>query len=96
MTEQSEKDFQAEVIKVAKGNNWWSYHTFDSRRSEPGMIDLFMVKGIYLNLWELKTDTGKCTDAQATLLEALEKVKVLNVAVKRPRDMDDILRRLKR
>ena len=34
----SEKEFQATVIEYAKACGWKVYHTYDSRRSDPGSL----------------------------------------------------------
>ena len=60
---QTEKQFQAKVIQVAKLCGWICYHTHDSRRSEPGFPDLVLVKERVI-FRELKTDKGRLTPAQ--------------------------------
>ena len=36
----NEKKFQSQVVRIAKVFGWLCYHTYDSRRSEPGFPDL--------------------------------------------------------
>lgn len=66
----SEKEFQSAVIREAKRLGWLVYHTFDSRCSEPGFVDLVCVRDRVLWL-ELKTQSGKLSAAQANWLDAL-------------------------
>lgn len=69
-----ERDFQAKVLELAKLTGWFVYHTFDSRRSEPGFPDLVLVhprQGRVL-FRELKTDTGQLSLHQVKWLQALK------------------------
>ncbi len=100
MPEQSEKDFQAEVIELAIKQGWPKeliYHTHDSRRSQGGFPDLQMIRGHRLIVAELKKDSvTKIPDDQAAWLEAFAGVTVMSTHLWRPRDMEDIIQRLKR
>lgn len=60
----TEKAWQAKVVEAAKWRRWNVYHTYDSRRSEPGFPDLVLVRGARLMFVELKTDKGRMTEAQ--------------------------------
>ena len=89
-----EKEFQAEVIRLLQMNGFTKiYHTHDSRRSEPGFPDIVAIRPSdgYALFWELKTDKGKCSEAQCEWLEALDKIRRFNVAVRRPKDMRKII-----
>lgn len=69
----TEKVFQQAVQNLATRSGWLSYHTHDSRRSEPGFPDLVLVhekRGLILYR-ELKTQTGKATAAQQRWIRAL-------------------------
>ncbi len=90
----TEKDWQTQVVKLAKAQGWHVYHTQDSRRSEPGFPDLVMVRGVQVIFLELKTETGKVTDAQAEWIGKLGKVKRVDAAVARPSQWPDIERAL--
>ncbi|HYE20941.1 MAG TPA: hypothetical protein VEA69_21020 [Tepidisphaeraceae bacterium] len=72
----SEKDFQADVIRFAKANGWRVYHTFTSKRSEPGYPDLTLVRGSRLIFAELKTESGKATAEQSEWLDAIRAARV--------------------
>jgi hypothetical protein len=60
----TEKAFQAMVVKLARLCGWTCYHTFDSRRSEPGFVDLVMVRGADLLFVECKSERGRLRPAQ--------------------------------
>lgn len=90
----TEKEFQSQVVQLAKICGWKVYHTYDSRRSEPGMLDLILVKNRVL--WrELKTATGKITPAQRDWLAALEAAGQ-DARVWRPEDFNSIQEELMR
>lgn len=73
------------IIDLARLLGWKTYHTFDSRRSEPGYPDLTLVKGRRLVFAELKTEKGRMTAAQDEWLEAFLQAGA-EVCVFRPRD----------
>jgi hypothetical protein len=65
-----EREFQAEVIRLAKLLGWRVYHTFNSRRSASGFPDLVLVRDRVMYA-ELKTDRGKPTPLQLEWAQAL-------------------------
>lgn len=67
----TEKEFQTQVIALAKLNGWLVYHTHDSRRSEPGFPDLVLVKGAQLIFAELKLDYARTSIEQDRWIDAL-------------------------
>jgi hypothetical protein len=69
-----EKQLQATIEQLAKYLGWRVYHTYDSRRSNPGFPDLCMVHaGQERVVWaELKSTTGRLTKAQREWLDDLE------------------------
>ena len=93
-TIKTEAQLQARIVAEAKVNGWLAYHTFDSRKSEPGFPDLVLVKGDLVWFLELKTERGKVSKAQAAWLRALELVAEVRAEVLRPRDLDYILEEL--
>jgi hypothetical protein len=70
-----ERDFQAEVLRLARLANWRCYHTHDSRRSSPGFPDLVMVKQDHLIFAELKRKGGKLTPEQLNWMHDLASVR---------------------
>lgn len=85
----TERQFQSQVVKLAKACGWLVYHTYDSRRSEPGFPDLVLVKGKRLIFAELKTDKGILSEAQERWLAALREAGRVAV-VWRPDDKPEI------
>ncbi len=69
-----EGQFQSAVIALAKKNGWLVYHTFDSRRSEPGFPDLVLVLNRVI-FAELKSKEGRQTAEQANWADALVEAK---------------------
>lgn len=68
---ESEKEFQARVILLAKSKGWKCFHVFDSRRSEEGFPDLTLVRLERLIFAELKVKGRKLTPAQLDWINAL-------------------------
>jgi hypothetical protein len=68
MTERELSDNLADTAKVYK---WLAYHTFDSRRSEPGFPDWVLIRERLLVV-ELKSERGKVAPAQYRWLKAFE------------------------
>jgi hypothetical protein len=90
----SEKRFQAKVIQLAKLQGWAVYHTYDSRRSSPGLPDLILVRERVL--WrELKTDVGRLTTDQLAWIARLKDGQA-DVDVWRPKHFDRIVDELSR
>jgi VRR-NUC domain len=82
-----ERDWQRDVIKLAKTLGWTRiYHTFDSRRSTHGFPDLVIVRDRVLFL-ELKREKTKLTDEQIGWLRALRAAGV-EAYVARPRHLE--------
>lgn len=88
--EMAEAPFQASVIALAKPAGWRCYHTYDSRKSEPGFPDLILIRGPMLIAAECKRDSENPTPAQYEWLEAFDGVRVVWAGVWRPRDMAEI------
>lgn len=61
---QTEKQFMAAVVEYARLNGFLCYHTFDSRRSEPGFPDIVCTDGSRVVFAELKVGKGKLSEAQ--------------------------------
>lgn len=70
----SEKEFQGHVLSLAVAKGWRCYHTYDSRRSQPGFPDLVMVRGGRIVFAELKSERGKLSEPQMEWILALREV----------------------
>ena len=90
-----EKDFQAQVIRIAKAFGWTWFHPYDSRKSTPGFPDLVLVRERILYR-ELKTDNkrSKLTAHQKAWGEKLTHAGG-DWDVWRPKDVDKIKEDLK-
>lgn len=84
----SERDWQGQVLDLAKLQGWLAYHVFDSRRSEPGFPDWVLVRDRVM-FAELKSDTGRLTAAQRHWLGRLADAGA-EAHVWRPRDWDEV------
>lgn len=93
MKPKTEKQFQAQVIDVAKIYGWAVFHAFDSRRSSAGFPDLVLVRDRVL-FRELKTDEGKLTLHQSVWGTQLEKAGS-DFAVWRPSMLNEICKELR-
>ena len=60
----SERQLQEAIIEAAELHGWMVYHTYDSRRSKAGFLDLMMVRDGVLLALELKTESGRLTPEQ--------------------------------
>jgi hypothetical protein len=71
----TEARLQQMVIDLARWAGFLHYHTVDSRKSRPGFPDLVLVHATTgrLVIAELKSDTGRVTDAQQAWLSHLGK-----------------------
>jgi hypothetical protein len=88
----SEKQFQAEVVKLAKKNGWRVYHTHDSRKSAAGFPDLTMVRRCRLIFAELKVGKKTPTADQQNWLDDLRRVPgQVGVFLWRPSDWPQIV-----
>jgi hypothetical protein len=83
----TEKAWQAVVLDLARLHGWQAYHTFDSRRSQPGFPDLVLWRRGELIFVELKTDKGRVTPDQLRVISGLEDAGQ-QVYVWRPDDLD--------
>lgn len=87
----SEADFQAKVVAKAKELGWAVYHTYDSRRSEPGFLDLTLCRPPRVEYMELKSEKGKVTPAQKRWLNLLRKCDGVHADAYWPKDWQKIL-----
>ena len=94
----SEKQFQDVVLRYAVLRNYRCYHTFDSRRSNPGFPDLVLVRTMpepQVVFAELKAQRGRLTPDQQDWGDLLSAVSehtngVMSYHLWRPDDWDEI------
>ncbi len=80
-----EGELQDLVVAAARSMGLLCYHTYDSRRSEPGFPDLVIVGSRNILFRELKSATGRLSPTQVYWLGALE-LTGADVEVWRPAD----------
>ncbi len=66
----TEREFQAQVVQLARLCGWMVYHTHDSRRSAAGFPDLVLVRETVLFV-ELKVPPNRLSPDQAAWVERL-------------------------
>lgn len=83
----SEKQLQDLVVALARQLGWLVYHTYDSRRSEPGYPDLHLVHSSSRRslFRELKSESGIVSTPQRNWIAALQSCGC-DVGVWRPAD----------
>ena len=91
----TERAWLGRVRDLAQLHRWRTYHTHDSRRSEPGFPDLVLVRGPRLVVAELKTAAGRVTPDQRAWLDALHGCGPPEVHLWRPDDWPTVLATLR-
>ena len=86
----TEKQFQSQVVALARLLGWRVYHSWMSIRSAPGYPDLTLVRGGRLVFAELKAERGQLSLAQSEWLGALSATGKAEVYCWRPGDWDDV------
>ena len=82
----------AHVREQAAKNGWLVYHTYDSRRSEPGFPDIVAVRPNVVLFSELKSETGKLTSDQLMWMNLISVASRIDCRVWRPSNTDEITR----
>jgi hypothetical protein len=85
-----EREWQEQVLELAKLYRWIHFHAHDSRRSPAGFPDLVLWRERVIYA-ELKTNTGSLTGDQERVIHQLIDAGA-EVYVWRPRDLDDVHR----
>lgn len=91
---QPERDFQAQVIKLAQYLRWRTYHSWTSIHSAAGFPDLVLVRRPRVLFVELKREDRSPTPAQQEWLDELAQCSV-EVYIWRPSDWNEIERVLR-
>lgn len=88
----SEKQFQAQVVKLAKLRQWTVWHCVMPKRSAAGLPDLILLRE--RTLWfELKSQRGRLRPEQIVFIERLREAGQ-EVYVLKPSDWDEVERLL--
>jgi VRR-NUC domain len=88
----SEKEYMQQIIDLARLTGHYCYHTFDSRRSEPGMTDLVILKATRERplFVEVKTENGELTEHQEIVKQILEAMPGADYRLWRPSDWTEV------
>ena len=86
----SEREFMQMVIDYARLHGFLAYHTYDSRRSEPGFPDLVLVRGDRVIVAELKAMKGGLRPGQVEWLEAFADTGKVEAFLWLPSSWDEI------
>ena len=108
MLNQTEEEFMAQVMELARARNWKVYHPYDSRRSSYGYPDLTMVRPPRVIFMELKSEkgqldikqryspkTGRALPNQKDWKDAFESCPGVEYYLWRPTDWEDLVKVLR-
>lgn len=84
----SEKQFRQQILDLAHLLGWKCYFTWASLHSPAGYPDLCMVRLSRIIFVELKSESGKVTEAQQEWLDALAATGKVEVYLWRPSMME--------
>lgn len=91
----TEKQFSQQIVELAALLGWKVYRTWNSIHSPAGYPDLTMARENRLIFAELKSETGKVSEAQQQWLSALAATGKSEVYVWRPEQFDEIAEKLR-
>lgn len=94
-TSLTEKQWQSCIMSALRAHGFLAYHTYDSRRSQPGFPDIIALRGWRILAIELKAEKGRLTPAQREWLAAFEATDHAEAYCWRPSDWDTIERVLR-
>ena len=91
----TEKEFQRQIVELARMCGWNTFHPWLSIHSQRGWPDLALCRPPRLVLAELKSQSGKVTPDQQSWLEQLGACSGIEVFLWRPADFDTIAKVLR-
>ena len=96
LEEMDEKEWQRQVVALARMLGYRTYHTLRSKGSQPGYPDLTLVRAETSRfvMLELKSEIGRTTEAQREWITDLHRAGV-EVYVVRPRQLQALATVLK-
>lgn len=91
----TERDFQQQLVDAARWLGWLCFHTFDSRKSEPGFPDMICVgtganRGRLLAI-ELKSESGRVSAEQLKWLTGFMDCGGVETHIFRPAQVDQAM-----
>lgn len=87
----TEKAWLQQVRSLAHTNQWLTYHTLRSTGSEPGWVDLVLLRPPVLRLVELKVPGGRVTPQQQRWRDGLGQVDQVHTHLWYPADLPAVL-----
>lgn len=91
---ETEAQLQENVRKLADSCGWRYYHPWVSLHSSDGWPDVSLLRGKVFMVLELKSESGKVTDAQREWLAAFNEAHI-EAWVVRPSDWDWLIEKLR-
>ena len=92
MLNQTEAEFMAQVVELARWYSWKVFHPYDSRRSSHGYPDLTMVRPPRVIFMELKKEKGHLTTHQEWWQDDLKRCPGVEYYLWRPIDWEDLVK----
>lgn len=92
----TEKEFQEQILDLARLQNWLRYHTWNSRRSQQGFPDLVLIRPPRVIFAELKVGDNDLSPYQRIYRELLLDCPGVEHYVWRPEGWDEIEEVLRR
>lgn len=92
----TEREFQRQIVRLAKILGWLVYHPWLSVHSTSGFPDLVLVRPPRVIFAEIKTAGGKITTHQVAWLRLLGECPQVEAYLWRPDDWDTIVDKLAR
>lgn len=86
----TEQQWMAQVKELAGFRSWHFYHTYNSRKSNPGFPDLVLMRAPRVIFAELKRDKGQLTLDQIVWKEGLEGCPDVEYYLWRPSDWQQV------
>jgi hypothetical protein len=91
----AERDFQRQVLEVARLYRWHAYHPALSKWSERGRPDVALVRPPRLVFAELKSEFGRVTEHQERWLAPLRACPGVEVFLWGPSDLERVAKVLR-
>lgn len=90
----TEKQWQADVVRIARFGGWVVFHVYEAKRVVAGWPDLQLLRPPEFVVVELKTEAGKLTEDQTAMLRRFDGCDI-ETYVWRPSDLAAVKLRLR-